>query len=631
MAEVYILSCLLTKSAWEAIVARINKQEIKPYIFYHDYLRCEFLKKSKTKFYYLDDLLSKDDIKTINEDAGKWANEWYKKDKTNTEGEILGINIGNVLTFQVYNFVNPLLRMSVIFKNLIAAEKEKKINIYYYNWRPSGLEITNDEPFLEYVITQLAKVEKIDLIIHDPKIFNKTVLCRLIGTIVKKLKKYRNTFNIVKSKILTKKKRLTFKNEGVEPNVCVINGAHSTYEIAALYSKEYNTALFLGYISKQLDNNSAGLIPQIHNILHSMPVLLCKKQKRNLNRYLFYLEELKTNKTELNENFTSQIEKIFYFSYLQKIRSEGHWIIKNIIAVNKFIDENKVNVVFADNSQNLLERIMLLTASLKSKMTIESAHSILNDVFTIGYPKYFITDYFYVWGAHDNNLLERLGSIKSKIIRSGVGRFDEYQPSKCIPQSETIRIGVPVDNFELKYYGTAGYINQTEKLFHARYENLIKTSENNSNIILSFKFRSKVGNNNYLLNMLADNNFANYEIIYETDAVKWLPSLSMLITDYSTMALEAMIFDIPVLIHQSYHVGDSVGYESSGAVDLIEPDARNLENVINKVISNPKELSKQRAQFVNSVIGYSQYKNGSLKVAWKIFENYKEWSLSTPN
>ncbi len=64
------------------------------------------------------------------------------------------------------------------------------------------------------------------------------------------------------------------------------------------------------------------------------------------------------------------------------------------------------------------------------------------------------------------------------------------------------------------------------------------------------------------------------------------------------MGLEAMIFDVAVLILNLTGWDDPVGFASSWAVDVVQ-NAEELHQTLLANIENPERLARQRAEFVH--------------------------------
>ena len=135
------------------------------------------------------------------------------------------------------------------------------------------------------------------------------------------------------------------------------------------------------------------------------------------------------------------------------------------------------------------------------------------------------------------------------------------------------------------------------------YKNIIEVVRQMPEFIFCFKTRP-----NYvpafLLELIREYEIKNYEIVESVDFQEWLSSLGALITEYSTIGLEAMIFDIPVHILNLSGWTDPVGYECSGAVDVVQ-DSSELYTALLTSIENPKRLAQQRAEFVRYALTYT--------------------------
>jgi hypothetical protein len=605
MIKIFILSESLTRKDWQIIEHEILGDEtIEAYMLGYDYARFKGPESIKNKVQSLEQFINYKDYNKINKNAFLWSNNWYKNTLISRNFKYRGLNIGSLVEFPIFNYVNTLLRIDLIVKNLIKEKKPNQVHVFLNRKKFNSWSIDNKVSFIEMAfIRHIKKIESIECI--DRSVFFTSLYYNIFDNVRARLKSLKKILTTIQSRFDNNSYN---KNKNHGPNVIFLGSGHSMYEIAERYiESNYGD---VNYITSD-------------NAIKSVTYDNCKITPINFNscipffttlsdvRFFFRINKLLKkilNDNKLNKlvNESEYLNIFFLKTFIHFFKCEGLSVLKKIRCADDLLKATNTSLVFTDNSQQTLERIFLLLARKRKILTIESAHSLCNNIFYPGFPEFFITDYYFVWGKRDRVLFENLGADQFMLEEVGAGRLSNYIGKEGVKKQGKYKIiiGVTCD-LEHKFYGMTGFGNLRDHIHVERYKHLIELAKIDTNIFLSFKFRNgtHIKKDYYLYSLLKKAGVTNYNFVQNFPVSKWINSISLMITDYSTLGIESMILNKPVIIHRSEFVIDALGYESSGAVDVVDPDLGNLSRVVYNVANNPDRRKKQRHSYAKYCLG----------------------------
>ena len=137
------------------------------------------------------------------------------------------------------------------------------------------------------------------------------------------------------------------------------------------------------------------------------------------------------------------------------------------------------------------------------------------------------------------------------------------------------------------------------------YKIIIETASKLTNITFSIKLRnSEPVTLEIINNMIINYKLKNVSFYFENN-IEWIQRMKCIVTTYSTMGLEAMIYDIPVISIESClpitDPKDIVDWKKHNAV-AVATDTYTLINAIQENLSNPLTLRKQRMKYVSATL-----------------------------
>jgi glycosyltransferase involved in cell wall biosynthesis len=597
MKSIILLSSSMTGADWGRTKIILHNQQTRAFILAYDWFVCSKAHPFGAKVALLDKYLPQAEWKNINALATKWATEWYMQPGLEKSMTWKEINLASVVQYPWQSTLNTILRLSSILHHLINKEKPDQIELFLRDWKPISLLPKDCDPLLEIVAEQVAKQRGLKIVNHavdSPFEISKgySEAKSKVFSFLQEARKFSRRFRSKKSP------KYSMNTTGLSQHVLFVQSAHSILEIGEQLQNE-NLAQSV-WIT--MGSRTASLKIEHVDMESYIPMKYSSVYKRAVQVQSSQIADILSRLDERRFFTYSGIDLLpiiqLWIKYLLNI--EFPKMVLNIYAAERFIQENNPNVVVSDNSSMSIERIFYLIARKHRIMSVELQHGILNNVSLLGFPDHYVTDYNIFWGKFDRNKQVALGGDISRFFLGGSGRFDSYFKylSSVQPTSKKHlrRVGVTCEKL-FKFYGYTGIHNSLEAIHAEYYSYILEAAKKNPGLMFSFKVRSGFGKHPLLRNIIKEYEIENYEIVEKVKPEEWLYSLSALITDFSTMGLEAMIFDVPVIILNMTGWPNTVGYETSDAVDVVQ-NAEELCKALADNIGKPERLSVQRAEFV---------------------------------
>lgn len=601
MKSILLLSNSMTLSDWDSAKKILQGTQSQAYILAYDWFCCAEVRALGNKVALLDDYLPQSEWRSINKLATEWGTKWYRQVGLGSKMTWSDIQLGSIVQYPWHYTLNALLRLCYMVTQLIDDKKPEQLELFFRAWQPTSIVPKDKDPLLELVATHVTSQRGLKIINHAKEGALASSFRQHRAVAKNKSRSFlRETQKLLRHLKNLKAKTPSRRNEA--QRVLFAQGSHSILEIAQEIPK--NSIGQAMWITLGRKVNSLGVMQQ--DIEASIPLKISSAYRsatRSLtDEYASILDSLAENRF-----FTSYCVDLFpvienWIGYL--VHTEYPRLALNIETIEKIILEYQPDLVLADNNQLEIERICFLIARKHEIMTLELQHGILNNLNFIGFPEQYITDYNIFWGNLDRDKQIDLKGVPTRFRLGGTGRFDSYfehlRNVNAVSNKQLRRIGVTCEKL-FKFYGPTGVLNCLEATHVEYYRNIIETAKNMPGTVFSFKVRSGYGKHPLLKDLLKEYKIKNYEIVEKVKFEEWFSSLSALITDFSTMGLEAMIFDVPVIILNLTGWLDPVGYESAGAVDVVQ-SAEELYQALSDNMDNPALRARERAEFVHHAL-----------------------------
>jgi len=240
----------------------------------------------------------------------------------------------------------------------------------------------------------------------------------------------------------------------------------------------------------------------------------------------------------------------------------------------------------------------LLLARKHSIVSVELQNGILPRATVPDFPVDYIADSHIFWGEFDRDKELACGKDHPRFMLGGNGRFDCYfrylkKASDVYIKKQPGRIGI-TSPWIYKFISPHVTV---ETICGKYYRFICDVARKMPEVNFSFKIKSGWSHYHMVTNLIAEYEIKNFEVVETVSFEEWFSSLSALITPGSTMGIEAMIFDVPVIILSPQKWVDPVGYEASDAVDVVH-SAEELQHALSANMQNPGRKARERTQFV---------------------------------
>jgi len=594
MKAILLLSSSMARRDWICAEKIVRDPQIQAYMLAYDRYVCPQIRKFDDKVLLLDDYLPASEWDNINKLSAKWAKEWYRQPALEGKMTWQGIELPSMVEYNWMQTLHIILRLCCMVTRLIDNQKPDRLELFLGNWEPASILVYNDEPLLELIAKHVAIQKGLEVVNHACRVpflnafypkFNKTKVRSL-------LREVRNL-----GLRLLSSKNIKLRRSGIETtqHALFVSGARSIQQIAQAFQNGGNRkSLYVAFGWETLSTavrhqKMEAYIPLIFPSIYRRAIRLLAGQSADIR---FSLADIRFFKHYDIDLFPVIELWIKYF-----LRAEFPRRARNIESAEGIILDAQPDVIVTDNRLLELAGVFLTLARKHGIVSIELQHGLLASVTCPQFPADDIADLFIFWGRLDRDKKLALGKDLSRFMLGGNSNFDAYfeylkKASDVVVKKQSTRIGVTCALYN-KFFGEYGSITLWDKYFRSICDAARKMSE----VTFSFKIKSGYGNYHMVKNLLAEYGIENFEIVETVRFEEWFSSLSALITDTSSMGLEAMIFDVPVVILDFEKWEDPVGFESSDAVDVVH-SAEELHHALSANMQKPERRAKERAKFV---------------------------------
>ena len=594
MKAILLLSSSMARRDWICAEKIVRDPQIQAYMLAYDRYVCPQIRKFDDKVLLLDDYLPASEWDNINTLSAKWAKEWYRQPALEGKMTWQGIELPSMVEYNWMQTLHIILRLCCMVTRLIDNQKPDRLELFLGNWEPASILVYNDEPLLELIAKHVAIQKGLEVVNHACRVpflnafypkYNKTKVRSL-------LREVRNL-----GLRLLSSKNIKLRRSGIETtqHALFVSGARSIQQIAQAFQNGGNRkSLYVAFGWETLSTavrhqKMEAYIPLIFPSIYRRAIRLLAGQSADIR---FSLADIRFFKHYDIDLFPVIELWIKYF-----LRAEFPRRARNIESAEGIILDAQPDVIVTDNRGLELAVVFLTLARKHGIVSIELQHGLLASVTCPQFPADDIADLFIFWGRLDRDKKLALGKDLSRFMLGGNSNFDAYfeylkKASDVVVKKQSTRIGVTCALYN-KFFGEYGSITLWDKSFRSICDAARKMSE----VTFSFKIKSGYGNYHMVKNLLAEYGIENFEIVETVRFEEWFSSLSALITDTSSMGLEAMIFDVPVVILDFEKWEDPVGFESSDAVDVVH-SAEELHHALSANMQKPERRAKERAKFV---------------------------------
>lgn len=248
-------------------------------------------------------------------------------------------------------------------------------------------------------------------------------------------------------------------------------------------------------------------------------------------------------------------------------------MISNIYFLEEFFQKKNIKCVILRNDHKEFEKTLIYAARRFQIPSLVLQHGILAE--TNGH-HVLLADWFLAWGKASQEWYQKMGNLDQKVIVTGNLRFDHFPKWKPLMSKEIFYHKFKLNLEKKIILFVTQQINKfssfwTEDLFHMKAEIILKTlsrfsSENFGHCQLVIKVDPYESISPYH-DLIRKNTSLDVDstALKDVDLYTLLFFSDMVITLDSTVALEAMFFDKPVIVFNLTQRPDRVPYAAKRA------------------------------------------------------------------
>jgi len=475
--------------------------------------------------------------------------------------EYKGMNLFQLYHYDTGAMLNLLQKYFRLLKEIIKKENPKEIIIFETNsFRFFDMEFSSK--IMKLIFKGKIKIERYSIPDKKEKAFIK------LADFMQKV------FSRIKLGLVKK-----------SDNKIFFSGSKSFFEsIIKLLLKNKNNKMF------RCNNNlqKSFFLNEVYIPFYKFSKKKCFEQKLKQR-----IEELdrKIREKDFSQEFVieKELESILKYWLCGFINTEFlkvSGLIDNIIYLFK---KNKIDLVLLDNDTNLFEKTLVGVCKLFKKTSIILQHGILGNKLS------FIpvsADYTLVFGEEDKKWFVKQGVDKNKLKIIGCPRYDSFIDKK--QKNKDKKILYITDSAKSNELPDHHLTKRRQKIILKVLFKILKKFPEYKLVI-----KLKPGWEMAELPAIIANQekFRNLELIERTDNIKLVNDAEIVVIHQSSMGIEALLLDKPVISFSFKNLDRFNIYKNKGVVDVVYTE-KQFERAIRKKIKQNKEQIFEREKFL---------------------------------
>ena len=369
--------------------------------------------------------------------------------------------------------------------------------------------------------------------------------------------------------------------------------------------------IFLGYLMQGVDKSFLfldDLVPPKFRLASTFEIkqryLSNAKNRPQLNtdylilRGLFSLEvlrnvqnirkHLKRTYEILEANVTSDDDHIMIVKRLKSLHRTSVYLSFKYFALQRFFKKHQFSTITAQDENNTSTKVIMDAAKSADIATIGVQHGTISNLyvsyrFTRSDREFHgFTDYFLAWGEHWKSNLVKYGNYNpDQVICTGQIRTDIIK--KLAESSHNLD-----GSSARKTILFATQPQPDESLRKRAAEDAFTAVKEMKDVLLLLKLHPRETNPQYYHDIAQSMGCTNYEIDQNMDLYSRIATSDVVLTCYSTVGIESVYFNKPLIIID-HLAQDYSGYYREG-VAFQATNAKELEDHITGVLSNKLKI-----------------------------------------
>ena len=297
------------------------------------------------------------------------------------------------------------------------------------------------------------------------------------------------------------------------------------------------------------------------------------KKFRKENKDFLFLDELEMEKS-LKLSIKKWLDYYLKFKFLEISGTINHII--------KLMKKGKINFIIVFSDSESFDKVFVQVGKLFKIPSIVVLHGLLGNDFSPGFVP-LSADYILGYGNGSKKRLHSLGISEKKIILTGSQQFDKYLNKKIITRRKKKIVFIAG-------YGTKKRARYTLKILFNALKKFPKYK-------LVVKGRKGWEMNNLPKIIAKQEDFKKVEFIIETDPIKLLFDADMVIINSTTMVLDALLLNKPVISIGFKDIGRFGEHKNSKSIKTVY-NQKQLEQAIKECQNQTEENTKERKKYL---------------------------------
>ena len=611
--KVLILVC--TRSHVNKILADINDSTV---VVALEYRAQDELDKHQVKYHIPEDYTTNETYKDLDKKALSFARTWHSFDSQVEElVTYKNINLGELVEWEFTYFVAGVMKYVEMINCILEEEQPDRIIVVDDNPEVNSIVEADDEHLAIKIAIVVGKQKNMAV-----SIINAPCSIRQPGKSLKS-----KAFHLVMSQrvnALNILHKLKYNKKNAKQNTILM--AIGWYLIGPvvkeLKKSDANEIIMFG---KEY-NISEGSIKEnvIHKCLNDykmkMGAIELKQAWNELNNH----QEFKESMVYQDIPIWSFVEERLRFLFLNRFPN----LIKDIETIGYMLDNETVDIIVMGTGVTEFDKTLAIIGNQKGVKSLVIQHGLL------GHPIGVLplsTTKIAVYGNWSVDWLVNSGCDPNKIVVTGAPRYAQLVETHFKKDKIYNQLGLD-SNKELLVFATQiaggklGFANL--HLSHKEGKDLLYAIVNlmknypDKQLVIKLKAAQEEEITNKIVNA---SKLDNIRITLNTNIYELVSACDLLMTPWSTVALEAMIADKPVITINLTGREDIQPYAKSGAAIGVYK-AEDLVPAVKKTLYEPemkKQLEKNRKEYVSYHV-YLQDGKASKRVADLITQMIKE-------